>query len=320
MTEATEELTDALTATATRLGFLRLGVARAGPSRHRAAYLDWLAKGQHGTMDYMARHVARRVDPRETLPGAMSVIVVSLPYQDQVSFPPAGATGRGKIARYARGRDYHKVLRARLEKLADFVRDGERWRCWWTVDTGPLLERDWAEESGVGWIGKNCLVLDAETGSYFFLGALVTDRRYRAHTPAVDHCGTCRACLDACPTQAFVAPRRLDARRCISYLTIEHRGPVDSATDPGRSGWVFGCDICQEVCPFNQRRNRVRPPICDELTPRALPDDLATLSSMDRAGFLEAFRGTAIMRATDAGLARNAELVAKNQRADGGGA
>ncbi len=178
---------------ARRIGFLRLGIARAGPSPHRERFQEWLAAGRHGTMSYMARQVARRVDPRVTLPGAQSVIVGSLPYEDRASFPPPGSRERGKIARYARGRDYHRVMKPLLAQLAETVQAEGRWRVWYAVDTSPILERDWAEAAGVGWIGKNALALDPEFGSYFFLGLLVTDRPYPPDPPALDHCGTCRA-------------------------------------------------------------------------------------------------------------------------------
>lgn len=262
-------------------------------------------------MDYMAREVARRIDPAETVPEARSVIVVTLPYQDEVSFPTSPE--QGKIARYARGRDYHKVMPPLLRTLKQHVQADGQWRAWYSTDSGPILERDWAAEAGVGWIGKNGLVIDREIGSYFFLGVIVTDRPYRPDPPATDHCGTCRACLDACPTDAFVGPRSLDARRCISYLTIELSGEIPPEQAGALDGWVFGCDICQEVCPYNQRQQRPAVPVLPDLEPRNLPVDLAVLEGLDRNDFLEAFSGTPVTRTGASGLARNARAV-RSQR------
>ena len=306
-TEGAREPAGPLKSEARNLGFLRCGVAAAGRSPHADRYLEWLDAGRQGTMHYLTRNVARRLDPRVTLPGARSVIVVSLPYPDDVGFPPS--RDRGKISRYARGRDYHKVLGHRLRRLAEHVREGDRWHTWYSVDTGPLLERDWAEAAGIGWIGKNALVLDREVGSWFFLGVIVTDRPYATDPPATDHCGTCRACLDACPTDAFVGARSVDARRCISYLTIEHRGDLDPELATQLGGWIFGCDICQEVCPFNTRSGRTSPPTPTDFEPRALLDHLPTIAALDRAAFLEAYAGTPVTRARVEGLTRNARAV-----------
>ena len=320
MEPAEQEHRRQLEAEAHRLGFHKVGVAAAGRSRHADRYLAWLDAGRHASMGYLEREVARRVDPRETVPDARSVIVVTFPYQSEVEVPDDPA--RGKIARYARGRDYHKVMTPRLAALARFVAGdapndphppqdpGAPRRTWYTVDTAPILERDWAEAAGIGWIGRNALVIDREIGSYFFLGVVVTDREYAPDPPATDHCGTCRACLDVCPTDAFVGERSVDARRCISYLTIEHRGEIDSTLADKLEGWVFGCDLCQEVCPYNNRHARVLPAIDDDLTPRELPDRLDQLSALDRESFLASFAGTPITRTGHERLARNARLNA----------
>lgn len=303
------ERTTELKTLATQLGFHSCGVAEAGLSPHAERYREWLAAGRHGTMDYLARNVERRLDPRETIPGARSVIVVTLPYASDCAFPEnADDSRRGRIARYARGRDYHKVMPPLLRQLAQFVKDDDRYRAWYSSDAGPILERDWAEQAGLGWIGKNALIIDPEVGSWFFLGVIVTDRAFEPDPPAVDHCGTCRRCLDACPTNAFVGERSVDATRCISYWTIEHREEFDETT-PALDGWVFGCDICQQVCPFNQRSGRKSPAIVDDLHPRDLPDDLNQLAALDRTKFLEAFAGTPVMRTGWEGLARNARSV-----------
>ncbi len=303
---------------ARNLGFHRLGVAAARRSPHADRFLAWLSKGHHGTMGYLAEQVERRIDPRETVPGAQSVIVVSLPYADDVDLPAPDETSRGKISRYARGRDYHRVMQGKLRRLAETMRDGDRYRTWYTVDAGPLLERDWAEAAGIGWIGKNALVIDPEIGSWFFLGAIVTDRPYQPDAPALDQCGRCTRCLDACPTGALAIERTVDARACISYRTIEHRDPVPIESGRELHGWILGCDICQEVCPWNTRPARRKPPVDSDLTPRPLPDRLDELSKLDRASFLAQFSGTAVVRAGADRLAASARAVAASRDHLGG--
>jgi epoxyqueuosine reductase len=304
----------ALRAAARALGFHRLGIAAAERSRHADRYLEWLAAGRHGAMEYLAREVARRIDPRESLPGARSVVVVSLPYDDDVPFPAPDDPGRARIARYARGRDYHRVMGAKLRRLAEAIREGSRFAAWWTVDSGPLLERDFAEAAGIGWIGKNALVIDPEIGSWIFLGAVVTDRPYRPDAPSLDQCGRCTRCLDACPTGALATPRTVDAQKCISYRTIEDRALVAEDQGATLAGWVLGCDICQEVCPWNTRPGRRRPAIDPDLAPRPLPDALDELGALDRDGFLARFRGTAAMRAGARRVAASARAVAAHRR------
>jgi len=308
---AREPLEDpgSLRAAARALGFHRLGVAAAGRSPHADRFIAWLAAGRHGSMEYLARTVARRIDPRATLPGARSVVVVSLPYEPEVDLPSPVNLERGRIARYARGRDYHRVIEGKLRPLAARIRDGDRFRTWYTVDAGPLLERDWAEAAGIAWIGKNALAIDPEIGSWLFLGAIVTDRPYRPDSPAIDQCGRCTRCLEACPTGALAEPRTVDATRCISYRTIEARDPVAPNDGGELHGWVLGCDICQEVCPWNTRPARLRPPIDPDLAPRDLPDSLDELAALDREGFLARFAGTAVVHAGEARLAASARAI-----------
>ena len=308
---------DALKGAARSLGFRSIGVARAGRSPHADRFLAWLDAGHHGSMDYLARKVERRIDPRETLQGAQSVVVVSMPYADDVDFPTDGEPDRGRIARYARGRDYHRVMEKRLKRLSAVIRDEARFRTWYTVDAGPLLERDWAEAAGIGWLGKNALIIDPEIGSWFFLGVILTDRLYPADPAIADQCGRCTRCLDACPTGALATARTVDAQKCISYLTIERSEPLTAEAGASLEGWVLGCDICQEVCPWNTRPARVSPVIDPDFAPRALPDSLETLGSLDRSSFLEHFSGTAIVRAGAERLAENARAVARAQRGRG---
>jgi epoxyqueuosine reductase len=247
------------------------------------------------------------------MPGVRSLLVLGKNYRTVEPSPMA--PGAGRVSRYAWGDDYHARIRQHLDELADVLRGhvpaaGVRG----VVDTAPLLEREFAQLAGLGWIGKNTLLLNRQIGSWFFLAALLTDVELAYDEPhATDHCGTCRACLDACPTQAFVEPYVLDARRCISYLTIELRGPIPHNLREGVGDWLFGCDICQDVCPWNRRA-----PVCDD--PSFLPDEgrnptsLAELFSLDDKTFRERFRHTPLWRAKRRGLLRNAAIVLGNQQ------
>ncbi|MBI3827288.1 MAG: tRNA epoxyqueuosine(34) reductase QueG [Candidatus Rokubacteria bacterium] len=287
------------------LGFDRVAFGPAGPPDHAATFERWLDAGRAGTMAYLDETRAERLDPDRLLPGARSVIAVALSYA-----PPAGAAPTPGIARYAAGEDYHEVMRPRLEALRDLVSaaagPGTRSRA--AVDTSAVLERDLAARAGLGWIGKNTNLLEPTLGSWFFIGIVLTTAELPRDATVPDRCGSCTACLDACPTQAFVAPWELDARRCISYLTIEHRGDIDPALRAGLGGWLFGCDVCQEVCPWNRRARPGREPALRE--PVAI--DAAQALALDTDGFRARFRGTAIRRARRAGLARNAALVLGN--------
>lgn len=236
-------------AAADALGFVACGIAPLGPSRHAEALDSWLAQGYGGTMRYLHRQAARRKDPGRIVPEARSVVVVLENYLPRT---PAGSGV--KIARYARGRDYHDVTLARLQVLAEALRaEGATVARPW-IDAGPVPERELAQRAGLGWIGKNTMLIRPGTGSWFFIGTIFTDLDLPADPPfALDRCGSCTRCLDACPTQAFVEPRVLDATRCISYLTIEQKGPIPEDMAPRLEGWAFGCDICNEVCPWNER-------------------------------------------------------------------
>lgn len=236
-------------AAAESLGFVACGIAPLEPSRHAEALDAWLARGYGGTMRYLHRQAARRKNPGRIVPDARCVVVVLENYLPRT---PAGPGV--KIARYARGRDYHDVTLARLEVLAEALRkEGARVARPW-IDAGPVPERELAQRAGLGWIGKNTMLIRPETGSWVFIGTIFTDLDLAADTPFhLDRCGSCTRCLDACPTQAFMEPRVLDATRCISYLTIEQKGPIPEELAPRLEGWAFGCDICNEVCPWNER-------------------------------------------------------------------
>jgi epoxyqueuosine reductase len=262
-------------------------------------------------MGYLARGRAERLDPARLLPGARSVVAVALGYK-----PAAEDPRRQGVASYARGRDYHDVMRERLDELAESVRElaGRDVGTRVAVDTSAVLERDLAARAGLGWIGKNTNLLAPELGSLFFIGVVLTTIALVSDGPLPDRCGTCTACLEACPTQAFVTPYVLDARRCISYLTIEHRGAIDEDLREGIGDWLFGCDVCQDVCPWNAKARPAREPT---FTPTAPMEPLTELLSFTPEAFRARFRGSAMSRAKRAGLLRNAALVLGN-RADAG--
>jgi epoxyqueuosine reductase len=303
---------------ARELGFDLVGIAEAAPSRHHPAYLDWLRAGYHGTMAYMARPgaVERRKDPRLILPGARSVIVVAVNYYVADRQPcQAGAELRGRIARYARNDDYHDVMKRRLEALVDFMRAeaGQEIQARAYVDTGPVLERELASRAGLGWIGKNTNLIHPRWGSWLLLGEIITNLALEPDQPFErDHCGSCDRCLRACPTQAFVAPRVLDAQRCISYLTIELREAIPPDLRPLMSDWIFGCDVCQDACPWN--RKFARPTHEPTFQPRDDLDapDLLALLTLDEEGFRRRFRGSPIRRAKRRGLLRNVAVALGN--------
>jgi epoxyqueuosine reductase len=290
------------------LGFDRVAIGPADPPPHAAQFEQWLDAGYAGDMDYLERTRAQRVDPARLLPGARSAVTVALSYNPA---PDSDPGDWAPVARYARGLDYHDVMRPRLQALAAFLdatAPGARSRA--AVDTSAVLERDLAARAGLGWIGKNTNLLSPSLGSYFFIGIVLTTVELAHDASQPDRCGTCTACLDACPTQAFVAPWILDARRCISYLTIEHRGAVPSDLRDALGDWLFGCDVCQEVCPWNRKAPASREPA---FAPDAPLGPLAELVGLDDGDFRGRFRRRALWRARRAGLARNAALLLGNR-------
>ncbi len=304
----TPELTQRLKAEALRLGFDHVGIAPAVSPPGYDHLREWLRAGRAAGMIYMEKHAEVRAHPDRLLEGVRSIVMVSVVYGKSQSGP--SDSRQGKIARYARGQDYHRALWDRLEQLLSWVREqspGTRGRA--VVDTAPLLERDFARLAGLGWIGKNTMLINRRLGSFTVLGALLLDCELAPDAPHVaDHCGTCTRCLDACPTDAFAGPYQLDARRCISYWTIEHRGPIVDEFADQLHGWVFGCDVCQDVCPWNRKAPDGQLPELEDRPQLAEPD---LIEWLDRDGdtWKSALKGTSLARAKRAGLIRNAALV-----------
>jgi epoxyqueuosine reductase len=307
------ELTDRLRAEAVGLGFPLVGVAPAVSSSGMGRFREWIDAGYAGEMRYLVDRADAYEHPNKVLAGARSVVMLALPYRTVE--PQPVQPGQGRVSRYAWGDDYHDVIRTRLHTLADRLREwcpGATTRG--VVDTAPLLEREFAQLAGLGWIGKNTLLLNRHWGSWFFLAALITDIELSYDAPhGTDHCGTCRACLDACPTEAFVAPYVLDAQRCISYLTIELRGPIPRELREPLGDWLFGCDVCQDVCPWNHKAPLVEEPSFTPLT-ASNPLELAALFHLTDDEFRARFRSSPLWRSKRRGILRNAALVLGNQR------
>ncbi|MGO8690113.1 MAG: tRNA epoxyqueuosine(34) reductase QueG [Thermoguttaceae bacterium] len=309
-------LTAALKAEAARLGFDLAGATPAVAPPQIGRLRQWLSDGFAGEMRSMAARTGAYEHPRHVLPGVRSLLMLAVSYW--AAEPVAAGPGQGTVARYAWGEDYHDLIRRRLQELADFHRrltPGAAVRG--VVDTAPLLERQFAQLAGLGGFGKNTTLLNERLGSWFVLAALLTSETLAYDRPQeTDPCGACRKCLDACPTGALVEPYRLDARRCISYLTIEHRGPVPAELRGAIGERVFGCDACQEVCPWN---SKVPLSLRERAGVRAAGDqptqtvDLAELFFLDEAGFRQRFRGTSLLRAGRRGLLRNAAIVLGNR-------
>ncbi len=311
--DATEPRTrsEHLVSWALELGFSRAGVAPLGAAPTGEAYLEWLERGDHAGMAYMDESREARLDGGATLEGARSAVCVALDYPAEES---EGDLWPG-VARYARGRDYHNVMGRKLRKLARRVREaypGAATRTW--VDAGPVLERDLHTRAGLGAIGKNTMLLHPEAGSLFLLGEVLTTLELEPGTPLGDPCGSCTLCLEACPTGALPEPYRLDARRCISYWTIEHRGAMPADVREWVGNWVFGCDVCQEACPHNEGPFELQP---GRDSPFVVPEsrrhlDLEALLGLDEEAYRELFRGSPMQRARLEGLRRNAATVMGN--------
>jgi epoxyqueuosine reductase len=294
------------------LGFQTVGVADLSPTPHSEHLERWLSDGLAGTMDYMRRQAARRIEPSSIIPGATRAVVVTRDY----GHPPAPQrAGAGRVARYAQGRDYHTALRGPLDELAAYVSslgsDTTVARAY--VDAGPVPERELAQRAGLGWIGKNTMLIDPHRGSHFFLASVLTDLDLAVDPPfEADRCGSCTRCLEACPTDAFPEPRLLDSRRCISYLTIEHRGEIDPDLEPQMGAWVFGCDLCQDACPWNIKFATETHDPSLQHDPAIAFLDLEELQRMSGEEFERRYGGTALERPGADGMRRNARVAAEN--------
>lgn len=296
--------TEAVKAAALELGFDAVGVARADNADPEGRLGAWVASGRAAGMGYMTERIEDRQDPRRIVPGAKSVVALAMSYYDP-GYEPAKPLA---VSRYAVSDDYHTVVRKRIRRLRkrllaidpDAIIKP-------TVDTGPVLERAWAERAGIAWIGKSTMAIGKKLGTYTFLATLITTMELEPDAPHTNHCGTCTRCLDACPTDAFVGPYELDASACITYWNVEHRGDLDEA--PDLSGWVAGCDVCQEVCPWNKF---ARPTGERRFAPRGgltNPDVRVFTEESEDEGLAEALRGTALQRTGSASIRRNARRI-----------
>ncbi len=288
------------------LGFDACRFTTARPPDHAAEFQRWLAAGCHGEMGYLQRNARKRIDPARVLADARTIITLAVSYNMEPAAPPSKAGTAGQIARYAQFSDYHAVLGERLKTLARFIDQTGAGgsRSLWYVDTGPVLERDLAQRAGLGFIGKHASLISRELGNWIFLAEIITTLEIEPDAPEKNRCGTCRRCIEACPTAAITAPFQLDARRCISYLTIELKGPIPEEFRAAIGARIYGCDDCLAVCPWNRFAKDgalMRPHYRAEL---AAPD-LIELLSLDEAGFKRRFAGTPILRAKRRGFLRN---------------
>jgi epoxyqueuosine reductase len=308
-----ESLSDRIKSKAIELGFCKVGITRAVALEQEGRHLqEWLSHGYHGTMEWMATNVEQRVDARKVLPNAKSVVVVAMNYYTEARHSENPDTG--KISRYAWGDDYHEIMLPRLEKLLHSIKQevptvqGKVY-----VDTGPVMDKVWAARAGIGWEGKHTNVISREVGSWIFLGEIILDIGLECDEPAANYCGTCTRCIDACPTHAIVEPYVLDSNLCISYLTIEHKGDIPDALSSQFENWIYGCDICQDVCPWNQKFSK---PISDTAfrprdgNPSPKLHELAEISEEE---FRRKFRRSPIKRTKHSGLMRNVNAVLRNK-------
>jgi len=299
-------------ALALEAGFDLAGIARADAPRELAFLAEWVARGHAGEMGYLTTQVAKRSDLRTAFPWARSVIATALQYDTPHPYSTDAPADRGWIARYAWGDDYHDVMKVMLDRVVARLQvEAGPFTARVYVDTGPVVERAYAAAAGIGAWGKNTCLLHPEHGSWFFLGEAVTDLDLPADAPRADMCGSCTACLTACPTGAFPAPYVLDATRCISYLTIEVKGDVPEEMREEMGRHVFGCDICQDVCPWNRRRRHQGDPAF-EPRPGLVAPDLEELAGLDEEGFRERFRRSPVKRAKRRGLLRSVAMALGN--------
>lgn len=309
---AVSTLTQLIKSKALDLGFSEVGIARVVTLAEEGTHLqEWLRRGYHASMRWMERNLEKRIDPRKVLQNAKSIVCVALNYYS--SEKHSKNSGSGKISRYAWGDDYHGVLSERLKALMEFitiqmpVAKGKIY-----VDTGPVMDKSWAVQAGIGWLGKHTNVINRKVGSWILLGEIILDIELDYDYPITDFCGTCTACIEACPTGAIVEPYVLDSNLCISYLTIEHRGDLPKRLVPKFDNWIFGCDICQEVCPWNRFQKETKEaafrPRSKNITP-----SLVELCDLNQEEFNRRFQRSALQRIKRDGLVRNAKAVLESQ-------
>ena len=322
-----KDLKDKIKIKSRQLGFVLAGVTTPDPPPHFTSFENWLAQGHHGTMDYLAteRSCTRRANPREILPECKSILVLATPYMPPSPFRRGDGGEVGvRVASYARGDDYHDILPARMKELVQFiekqVRGPVKNRCY--TDTGPILERDLAQRAGIGWIGKNTCLINPKQGSYFFISEILLDLALEPDPPfTTDHCGTCVRCIQACPTQCILPNRTLDATRCISYLTIELKDNIPLELRDKIGDWVFGCDICQMVCPWNRFAPEGDPVFADpsslrqaqdNASLRTPPHSLTEELSLTSQAFNQRFKSSPVKRAKRRGYLRNVAVALGN--------
>ncbi len=307
------EKTRAVKQAASKLGFHKVGIAPVEPLPHSEFLEQWLSKGYHGTMAWMAETLKTRINITQLYPPAKSVIVVAHNYY--TPHQHSSSPEHGKISRYAWGKDYHKIMKKKLKRLLQELKsldpqiEGRL-----TVDTAPVQEKLWAVRAGIGWQGKNTNVLSREMGSWFFLGLLIINQPLQYDQPIADFCGTCNACVEACPTEAL-QPYVLDARRCISYLTIEHRDrPLPKPFSSKLDNWLFGCDVCQDVCPWNRFARETDETRYQPKDPRFVQPELSFLVNLNEETFDWLFAGTPVRRAKHANFIRNVKAALQNRK------
>ena len=301
-------LADRIKLKAVEFGFSNVGLAKVELNAEESIRLrEWLARGYHASMKWMKREFEKRIDPTKVLPNAKSVICVALNYftPSQHSNTPA----LGKISRYAWGDDYHLILTKRLKQLYEFIKSeipGVKGKIY--VDTGPVMDKVWAIKAGIGWMGKHTNIITRNFGSWIFLGEILIDAELEYDSPTLEYCGECTACIDACPTQAIIQPYVLDANKCISYLTIEHRGEIPKEIVTNFQNWIYGCDICQDVCPWNRFQKETKEPAFQPREENIAPK-IIDLVKMSQEEFSRRFRESPIKRTKHSGLKRNAQAV-----------
>ncbi len=295
---------------ASEIGFDLVGIAPLQASVYTSYFRQWLDAGKAGTMQWLSNRFEERTDPSKYFPGAKTAICVACNYH--VPLDPSPPADAGRIARYALGEDYHIIIKDRLHALADWLQQqvpGVQTRC--GVDTAPILEKELAARAGIGWMGKNTCIINQNIGSYVLLGQILTTLDLPTDSPVDDRCGSCTRCIDACPTAAITAPYQMDATRCISYLTIEHRGEIAADLHGQIGNWIYGCDICQEVCPWNRKAPATQDPAFAPRFPGGWID-LNQIANWSDEEYRVTLKGSAMKRVKLPMLKRNAALVAAN--------